>query len=262
MHTQKFRYLFNLFDDSDPIKVFDMGRHKTPPCHVYGPAVRTYYLLHLVERGKGYVERSGVKTYLKEGEAFLIYPDEIVTYCSDTDDPWEYSWISFSGSYAPKLVSLTTEKLVMPYKKSGLIALLTAFESKADDCLTAVSALFEVLKSIKTDVATPKMDSVELALNYIENNYFRAVDVGALAKRFGFSRSHFTMLFIKKVGESPYEYLTKIRVARAKEFLKSTDYSVEEIAYSVGFSSLQRFSDTFKKRVGVSPLNFKKSLKA
>lgn len=261
MYNPKFCYLFNLFSDSDPIKVFDVGRHRTPPCHVYGPAVRAYYLLHLVEKGKGYVERNGIKTYLKQGEAFLIRPDEIVTYCSDSEDPWEYAWISFSGSYAKKLVSLTTEKLVMPYKKSGLIALLTAFENKTDDYLTAVSALFEVLKSIKTDAQTPKVEGVELALNYIENNYFRPIDVGDLAKNFGFSRSHFTVRFIKKVGESPYDYLTKIRVDKAKEYLKATNYSVEEIAYSVGFSSLQRFSETFKKRVGLSPLNYKKSLK-
>ena len=261
MYAQKFRYLLNSFEESAPIKVFDVGRHKTPPCHVYGPAVRPYYLLHLIVKGKGYVERNGEKTYLKEGEAFLICPGEITTYCSDKDDPWEYVWISFLGSYAKTLVSHATKKLFVPYKKSGLIALLTAIDSENTDCLSILSTLIEVLKSIKIDAPKPNEDGVELAVNYLENNYFRRIDVGELAKKFGFSRSHFTMLFIKRVGESPYEYLTKIRVDRAKEYLKRSVYSVEEIAYSVGFSSLQRFSDTFKKYVGLSPLNFKKSKK-
>ena len=47
--------------------------------------------------------------------------------------------------------------------------------------------------------------------------------------------------------------------AVAKEFLKNTSRSIEEIAYAVGFTSLQRFSDMFKKYVGVSPLTFRKN---
>ena len=261
MENQKSHYCFYLFTANDPIKVFDIGWHKTPPTHAYGPAVRSYYLLHLVVKGKGYIERNGVKTYLKEGDAFLICPDEITTYCSDSEDPWEYLWISFLGDYAKTLVSLTTDKLCMQYKKSGLIALLTALDGKTEDCVSALSTLFEVLNSIKSAPRPIKTDAVELALNYLENNYFRRVDMSEVANTFGFSRSHFTMLFIKRVGESPYEYLTKVRVEKAKEYLKTPIYSVEEIAYSVGFSSLQRFSDTFKKQVGVSPLNYRKSQK-
>ena len=260
MNESQSHYLYNLFSDNDMIKIMDIGMHKTPPSHVYGPAVRPYYLLHFVVKGNGYIERNGIKTFLCGGQAFLIYPEEITTYASSETDPWEYFWISFSGEFAKTLVEKTTDKLVMNYHKSGLIALQTAFYDEKADYLTIISTLLEVLKSIKTFSSQKgNLSAEELALKFIESNYFHQITVSMIADKFGFSRSHFTMLFIKKFGESPYDYLTKIRISKAKEYLLNTKYSIEEIAYSVGFSSLQRFSETFKKRVGISPYSYRKT---
>ena len=70
------------------------------------------------------------------------------------------------------------------------------------------------------------------------------------------------MLYQKIItGETPYHYLTKLRITRAQTYLQSSALSVEEIAYSVGFSSLQRFSEMFKKECGVSPLQYRKTHK-
>ena len=73
----KFLYTFGLFQPTDPIRVFELGCHKTPPAHAFGPAIRPYYLLHLIEKGEGYIERNGIKTHLSAGNAFLIRPDEV-----------------------------------------------------------------------------------------------------------------------------------------------------------------------------------------
>ena len=104
-------------------------------------------------------------------------------------------------------------------------------------------------------------DPVETAVSYLENHYFREIDISSLAAQLGFSRAYFSSLFLRKTGESPYRYLTKIRIEKAKEFLTSSEYTVENVAYLVGFSSLQRFSDAFKARVGVSPLQYRKENK-
>ena len=47
-YQPKFCYVLQYFSPTDPIRVFEMGMHKTPPKHAFGPAVRPYYLLHLV----------------------------------------------------------------------------------------------------------------------------------------------------------------------------------------------------------------------
>ncbi len=255
-------------DTSQPVYVVETGFHKTPSGHCYGPAVREYYLLHLIEKGKGTMERNGVVTNLKEGDAFLIRPGEVTTYRADIDEPWEYCWIAFNGAYAEKLISETTALLCMPYRKSGLMALknaLTQIKTSATiDSLTVWLLLLNVLESIKTGETLSKPNDCDnvmsFALRYLEENYHKDIDVSSLAEQAGFSRSYFSTLFLKRTGEKPYKYLTKIRLNRAKAYLENSSLSMEEIAYSVGFSSLQRFSEMFKKEFGLSPMQYKKSL--
>ena len=262
-HTTKnfiTKFLSPLFKTGDPLSVFDIGYHKTPSAHTYGPAVRDYYLIHLIERGKGYIERGGTRTYLEAGEAFLIRPDEVTVYSADKNDPWEYSWISFGGTFAKEVMTRATEKLYMKYQKSGLLALKNALSNKENDVTECMKTLFEVLNSVKeTHSQSEKNDPVSSAVKYIENNYFYDIDITSLASELGFSRAYFTTLFTKRTGESPYGYLTRVRLEKAKEYLRENDKSVETVALSVGFSSVQRFSETFKKRLGISPFNYRKN---
>lgn len=259
-YQPKFCYVLQYFSPTDPIRVFEMGMHKTPPKHAFGPAVRPYYLLHLVEKGKGYIKRDGPAKPLSTGDAFLIKPNEITLYYADEYEPWEYVWIAFEGDFAEELITRTNPNLFMKYQKSGLIALKNTINSEKFDALSCLSTLFDVLNSIKITPEKIDTDNVSsAALVYLEINYFRQMDVATLASQFGFSRAYFSSLFAKQTGETPYRYLTKIRMSKAKEFLKNTSRSIEEIAYAVGFTSLQRFSDMFKKYVGVSPLTFRKN---
>ena len=254
-------------DKSHPVYVVDVGYHHTPPEHCYGPAIREYYLLHLIESGKGTIERNGTVTPLSAGEAFLIKPGETTTYRADKDEPWTYYWISFHGEFAKTLIERTTNRLCMPYQKSGLVALKNAFsqtiQNENADMVGILRLLFNVLDSIKTQETTAKKsentDAVALAMRYMESNYHLDIDVQSLASQLGFSRAYFSTLFQKNTGETPYHYLTKLRITRAQTYLQSSALSVEEIAYSVGFSSLQRFSEMFKKECGVSPLQYRKS---
>lgn len=255
-------------DLTHPVYVFDVGYHKTPSGYSFGPAVREYFLLHLIEKGKGFIERNGTVTPLAEGDAFLIVPNECTTYRADKEDPWEYYWIAFSGDFAKTLVEKTTDKLCMPCQKSGLMALkngfLQATQNKNTDTVSILAVLMQVLEAIKSEEVAKKSeevtDVISLSLKYLENNYYRDIDVASLAEELGFSRAYFSTLFLKRTGETPYKYLTKIRLERAKSYVLNSRFSMEEIAYSTGFSSLQRFSEMFKKLYGLSPLQYKKSL--
>ncbi len=247
------------FKADTALSVFDVGYHKTPPKHKYGPAVRPYFLLHLIKSGKGAIERNGEVTPLSAGEMFLIYPDETTLYYSDETDPLEYRWISFYGSKAEELIQKTTPFLHSTYQRSGYMVLKTALERKIGDEIGLLATLFEVLNCIKflpENNAEP--DAVATAVRYIEDNYFNPFDVSELSKQLNYSRAYFSTLFKNQTGETPYHYLNKIRMEHAKEYLKISKKPIEEIAFSVGFSSLDRFSTLFKKYEGVSPLAFRK----
>jgi transcriptional regulator GlxA family with amidase domain len=116
-----------------------------------------------------------------------------------------------------------------------------------------------VLESIKTNQPNTYEDFVEIAVKHFENNYYKDLNVTTLANMLGISRAHFTTSFTKRIGQTPYNYLLNVRINHAKEYLVNTKMSVTEVAYSVGFTSLERFSEMFKQVTGLSPLNYRGS---
>ena len=128
------------------------------------------------------------------------------------------------------------------------------------------SFLYRLLGDIYTSLSrseTAKPDIVKSAVRFIENNYFRPFDVTWLAEELGMSRSHFTTVFTAAMNCSPYNYLTRYRIGKAEKLLLDTHgFTVTEVAYAVGFSSIERFSEMFKKYTGVPPLAYRKSKEA
>jgi AraC-like DNA-binding protein len=84
-----------------------------------------------------------------------------------------------------------------------------------------------------------------------------ALDLDAVAGHAGYSRSHFVRAFKAAYGETPGQYLSRRRIDRAAELLRSADLSVTELCMLVGFSSLGTFSARFKSRTGLSPRDYR-----
>jgi AraC-like DNA-binding protein len=72
---------------------------------------------------------------------------------------------------------------------------------------------------------------------------------------------HFMRAFRTAFGETPHEFLTRVRIERAKELLTVTTRPVTEICFDVGFSSLGSFSTLFRRQVGISPAQFRKQVR-
>ena len=69
----------------------------------------------------------------------------------------------------------------------------------------------------------------------------------------GFSKYHFSRLFKKYVGMSPYTYLLRFRLRRAVEQISSTNKPVKQVAFMVGFNDYPYFCNMFKKHTGFTP---------
>lgn len=74
----------------------------------------------------------------------------------------------------------------------------------------------------------------------------------------GFSPFHFARLFRDVIGIPPGEFLTALRFERSKHLLLTTDASVTEICFEIGYESLGTFSSRFRQLVGVSPQQFRR----
>jgi AraC-like DNA-binding protein len=95
------------------------------------------------------------------------------------------------------------------------------------------------------------------AKDLMDAGYAEPLDLDALSRRAGYSRAHFARAFRAAFGETPRAYLTRRRIERAKDLLRSANLTVTEICFMVGFSSLGSFSSRFSELVGVSPSEYR-----
>ena len=91
---------------------------------------------------------------------------------------------------------------------------------------------------------------------FIDDNYAKRIDLDNIADEAFFSKFHFIRLFKKAYGQTPHQYLIKVRIRKAKELLKSSA-PVIDVCYAVGFESVSSFTGLFKRMTNVTPSNFK-----
>ena len=82
-----------------------------------------------------------------------------------------------------------------------------------------------------------------------------------VASEVGISQSHFSTVFAQETGITFTQYLTGLRIAKAKELLETTPLRSSEIAFQVGYNDAHYFSYLFKKHTGVTPSEYRKSNK-
>jgi len=105
------------------------------------------------------------------------------------------------------------------------------------------------------------MKSFKNMMFYIQREYRNKVTLEEIASSGGVSRTLCNRLFHKYVGESPVNYLLKLRVRKAAEYLRTTAYPLVRIADLSGFNGVSYMSEMFKKTLGQSPLNYRKTWK-
>jgi AraC-like DNA-binding protein len=99
------------------------------------------------------------------------------------------------------------------------------------------------------------------ARDYLAAFADRRVSLAAAAREASLSPFHFQRSFVAAFGESPHEFLTRLRVERAKRALASTSRSVTEICFDVGYESLGSFSARFRALTGVSPSEYRRGVR-
>ncbi|QYO66357.1 helix-turn-helix domain-containing protein [Leptolyngbya sp. 7M] len=92
---------------------------------------------------------------------------------------------------------------------------------------------------------------------FLCENFDRPVSLDELSRARFTSKFHLLRLFKRYYGQTPGQYLTELRIAKAKELLQSGK-SVTETCFEVGFESPASFSNLFRERVGLAPKQFQK----
>lgn len=235
------------------------GYEECSPGHTFGPAVRKNYLLHFVFSGNGYFVRGGNTYSLVAGDLFVIQPGEVTTYYASNQDPWRYGWIGFTSSV--ELEFLSTPVIRKPQVLRVFQRIRACCEKDGADA-EIFALMFELLYILSQKSRSNNLSVSDYAIyakTQLDNTYMQKVNIGEIAHTLHIDRRYLTAVFRKTYGIAPQEYLTRLRLERAKDFLQS-GYNVTNAASMSGFSDLCNFSRQFKAYYGYTPSFFRRQL--
>lgn len=171
-------------------------------------------------------------------------------------------------------INLKTEKLITDedgiYTNGGgfsFLNLLLYLVEKYYDRETAIhcSKIFQIeidrqTQSAFTIFTGQKSHGDEVVMKaqkYIEDNFCEKLSVENLSKIYSVGRRNFDRRFIKATGNTPIEYLQRVKIESAKKSFETTSKTVNEVMYDVGYSDIKAFREMFKKITGISPVDYK-----
>lgn len=103
-------------------------------------------------------------------------------------------------------------------------------------------------------------ENLKTVIDYMNENYAAGVSCSELSKLIKMDKYGFIRAFKKQTNKTPYEYLLDLKIEKAKKMLKDGKYSITEISMLCGFSSHSHFTTTFRKKIGISPTEYKLGL--
>ncbi|MBQ8684808.1 MAG: helix-turn-helix domain-containing protein [Clostridia bacterium] len=231
------------------------------------PSVDPHYLnysVHFVHSGAGYIQYEGGEPQrVKKGELFFLIASHDIRYYPDFKSPWRYSWFTFTGTNVPTLLAklnVRAENPVVRVKNRARIARLftdnlrecEAFPEFAEIlCKAKLYGVFSAL--LQEGSVAPEVKSVVepshvlKAQDFIERNYQRVdLSLSVVAEHCNLNKAYLSRLFVKTVGVPMSNYITSLRIHKAKLLFDGGETSVKRVAYMVGFDCPYYFSRVFK----------------
>ena len=123
--------------------------------------------------------------------------------------------------------------------------------------------LFELINTAIENVRSmQKTDSIvhsqkDVIKDYIDRNYKKDISAKDVAGILGYSDVYFSKVFKQLFDDNFINYLTKIRIDRAKVLLKDVSFNIKEIGKSVGYANSNYFTKVFKRSIGMSPSEYR-----
>ncbi|RKY25009.1 MAG: hypothetical protein DRP62_02395 [Planctomycetota bacterium] len=129
--------------------------------------------------------------------------------------------------------------------------------NQQDLCAWISVALNEFIELVYSSQDARKVTQISPAINYIDANYDKPITLADIAKASCLSVSRLAHIFKDQMGITIIDYLTSVRIERAKQLLLATDQNCTEVCFEVGYNNQSYFTRTFKELVGVTPRQFR-----
>ena len=231
------------------------------------------YQIVYISKGKGtFMSASTKRTAISKGQVILLFPGQWHTYCPQKETGWNEYYIGFEGKIIDNIV---TNGFIFPENQvlnvgvnEDLVnlfstAIRVAKEDKGSTQQYLAGIVFNILGTILSLAQNINFESressqkIEQAKIIMSENVSKNIDIKGIAVNLGISYSLFRRVFKEYTGYAPAHYFQELKLRKAKELLAETNHSIKEISYELNFSSYEYFLSFFKKKVGMTPLEYR-----
>ncbi|MGG1518540.1 AraC family transcriptional regulator [Paenibacillus oryzisoli] len=234
------------------------------------------YILLVSDAQEGRLIVSGQFVQLKQGTAFISKPGQLLELGLQPEDVQGVYLLRFqafrvaqaetgnSAALQP-LHSLPGEGEAIPLAPAAAVQLAKVvhthfLQGQPADRLRSEAGLYELLSLVLQNQAHKTAMALDYAKYVLERNFTEEITIESLAATAGLSRFHFMRLFKEKFGKGVIEYVTELRLRKAKSLMRELpNASLREIAYQVGYKNEMYLSNMFKKHMGMAPAVYMKN---
>lgn len=242
------------------------------------PVIDQNILIYCVE-GCGWFEFEQEKFTVNSNEYFILPAGFPHAYGSDPNNPWTIYWLHFKGSIASNFVNQQVKPYQILPEKNSRISERTEFFEEIFHTLEmgyshknisyACSVFHHYLGTLRfmqqyRDAGTKaaeKDDAILYAIHYMKENMEKKISLDELSAHVGYSIPHFSTLFKKRTGCSPFTYFNQLKIQHACHLLDFTDMKINQVCYKIGIDDPYYFSRLFSKVMGMSPRDYKQKKK-
>lgn len=226
-------------------------------------AFSNYHILYSAS-GLGEAVVNGQKTLVPPGSFIFSTPENARSY-EPIESPWCTKWISFNGYALEKLLPFKGGVYSLPDPEIFEQYFAAIFNAPKNQTWMQVSSshlyrfLLELISTTFTPAPTDKTrKQVRAVQNYLNTHFHEELSLGDMASLAGISETHLCRLFQEVLQVRPFEYLTHLRIQKAKELLqKYPTLHTAEVAHMVGYKSPSYFTMLFKQAEGITPSGFR-----
>lgn len=210
------------------------------------------------------------------GTAYTVHPGMIVHAGPDmhvaieslNDDPWRFAVVHyFLPPHEIDDYPLFSKHFSIPIHENAKIPdlihqlfqvqLMPGASARFRGKLLFTNLLGEFFEAAQRQLAFNEVSLIEQIMAFIRNRHSEPLSIAQIADDFKIDRRKLAALFERHVGMSPNNYLIECRILKAKELLHTCNCPIKQIAECVGYSDSLYFSKAFKKKIGVSPSEFR-----
>lgn len=278
VQSSRILYTPSGFAKTSLLHLQEIGTLKATAPHTSKREKLNSYLCFVVESGEGELVYEGNTHSLKVGDVVFIdckKPYSHSTGLAPDKELWSLRWCHFFGPSMAAVYAKYRERGGSPVIQvanrnanafsellSKLYLLASALDYIRDMRINELlnqllTLLMEASWHEETQRNTPKKLELAQIKTYLDEHYREKITLDSISERFYIDKYYMTHLFKEQYGITVNGYLQQVRITQAKQLLRFSDMSIEEIGLECGIGELSYFSRMFKKMEGVSPSSFR-----